>query len=53
MEKEQGVMEKCEGCGHMLPKSYFDNEGLCYLCDTPEEVETIKKRRVESQFATT
>ena len=26
-------MQKCQGCGHVLPESYFDVPDKCYLCD--------------------
>jgi hypothetical protein len=29
----------CRGCGHELPKSYFDHPDFCYLCDTVEPVD--------------
>lgn len=42
---EQGfdIPFTCRKCGHMLPQSYEDEDGMCYLCTplTEEQWEMV------------
>ena len=52
-DREQGfdIPFTCRKCGHMLPQSYEDEDGVCFLCTplTDEQWDIVHEAQRESE----